>query len=121
MFDLFAGSFLKEGMSKMLKKVSKKYQETALIKLIAMGLVVGILLALFVPAAIPVVSVFGDLFVKALKGVAPILVFVLVMNAISASKRHTKESTRLDISVDRANAISRSLSYVSPRKCRCRL
>ena len=31
----------------MLKKVSKKYQETALIKLIAMGLVVGILLALF--------------------------------------------------------------------------
>ena len=67
----------------MLKKVSRKYQETALIKLIAMGLVVGILLALFVPAAIPVVSVFGDLFVKALKGVAPILVFVLVMNAMA--------------------------------------
>ena len=67
----------------MLKKVSKKYQETALIKLIAMGLVVGILLALFAPAAIPVVSVFGDLFVKALKGVAPILVFVLVMNAMA--------------------------------------
>ena len=70
-------------MSKMLKKVSKKYQETALIKLIALGLVVGIFLALFVPAAVPVVSVFGDLFVRALKGVAPILVFVLVMNAMA--------------------------------------
>ena len=72
-----------EGMSKMLKTVSKKYQETALIKLIALGLVLGILLALFAPATVPVVSVFGDLFVKALKGVAPILVFVLVMNAMA--------------------------------------
>ena len=67
----------------MLKKVSKKYQETALIKLIALGLVIGILLALFVPASIPVVAVCGDLFVKALKGVAPVLVFVLVMNALA--------------------------------------
>lgn len=67
----------------MLSKVSKVYGETALIKLIAIGLVIGILLALFVPAVIPVVAVFGKLFVSALKGVAPILVFVLVMNALS--------------------------------------
>lgn len=67
----------------MLSKVSKVYGETALIKLIAIGLVIGILLALFVPAIIPVIAVFGKLFVSALKGVAPILVFVLVMNALS--------------------------------------
>ena len=67
----------------MLSKVSKVYSETALIKLIAIGLVVGILLALFVPQIIPVIAVFGKLFVSALKGVAPILVFVLVMNALS--------------------------------------
>lgn len=67
----------------MLSKVSKVYGETALIKLIAIGLVIGILLALFVPPIIPVVAVFGKLFVSALKGVAPILVFVLVMNALS--------------------------------------
>ena len=67
----------------MLSKVTKVYGETALIKLIAVGLVIGILLALFVPATMPVIAVFGKLFVNALKGVAPILVFVLVMNAMS--------------------------------------
>ena len=67
----------------MLSKVGRIYGETALIKLIAIGLVIGIFLALFVPAVIPVVAVFGKLFVNALKGVAPILVFVLVMNALS--------------------------------------
>ena len=67
----------------MFSKVSKVYGETALIKLIAIGLVIGILLALFIPAVIPVIAVFGKLFVSALKGVAPILVFVLVMNALS--------------------------------------
>ena len=67
----------------MLSKVGKIYGETALIKLIAIGLVIGIILALFVPRVIPVVAVFGKLFVNALKAVAPILVFVLVMNALS--------------------------------------
>ena len=67
----------------MLSKVAKVYGETALIKLIAVGLVIGIILALFVPFVVPVIAVFGKLFVSALKGVAPILVFVLVMNAMS--------------------------------------
>ena len=67
----------------MLSKVTKVYGETALIKLIAVGLVVGIALALFVPTVVPFIAVFGKLFVNALKGVAPILVFVLVMNAMS--------------------------------------
>ena len=67
----------------MLSKVGKIYGETALIKLIAIGLVVGIILAIFVPVVIPAIAVFGKLFVNALKAVAPILVFVLVMNALS--------------------------------------
>ena len=67
----------------MLKKLGQFYEETALIKLIAIGLVIGILIALFVPTIVPVIAVFGKLFVNALKGVAPILVFVLVMNALS--------------------------------------
>lgn len=53
----------------------EKYEETALIKLI----VIGLLIALTTPALVPIVSILGDLFVKALKGVAPILVFVLVL------------------------------------------
>ena len=67
----------------MLSKVGKIYGETALIKLIAIGLVVGIILAIFVPTIIPAIAVLGKLFVNALKAVAPILVFVLVMNALS--------------------------------------
>lgn len=67
----------------MFSKVGKIYGETALIKLIAIGLVIGILLAIFLPNVVPVIAMFGKLFVNALKAVAPILVFVLVMNALS--------------------------------------
>ena len=67
----------------MLSNISRKYRETALIKLIAVGLIIGIFIALYAPAAIPIVAVLGDVFVRALKGVAPILVFVLVMNAMA--------------------------------------
>ena len=44
------------------------------------------MLAVFVPSAVPFISIFGDLFVSALKGVAPVLVFILVMNAMMQRK-----------------------------------
>ena len=59
----------------MLNKIKKVLSSVALIKQIAVGLVIGILIAVFTPTVIPVVKIFGDLFVKALKGVAPVLVF----------------------------------------------
>ncbi len=74
----------------MISKVTKAYGETALIKLIAIGLVVGIILALAVPSIVPGIAVFGRLFVNALKGVAPILVFVLVINALSQKAEPAK-------------------------------
>ena len=67
----------------MFHKIGKKYRETALIKLIAAGLVIGIIIALAAPQAVPAVAVLGNLFVRALKGIAPVLVFVLVMNALA--------------------------------------
>jgi len=67
-------------------KIAKVLSGTALIKQIAVGLVIGILIAAFVPSLVPVVKIFGDLFVKALKGVAPVLVFFLVMNAMAQKK-----------------------------------
>ena len=70
----------------MLKKLAALINEVALIKQIAVGLVIGVLLAVSVPQAVPVVAIFGDLFVKALKGVAPVLVFFLVMNAMAQKK-----------------------------------
>lgn len=70
----------------MFKNVLAALNKVALIKQIIVGLIIGTLLALFVPASVPVVAIFGDLFVKALKGVAPVLVFFLVMNAMAKKK-----------------------------------
>lgn len=61
-------------------------KKVPLIEQIAIGLVIGIMLAVFVPSVVPFVSIFGDLFVSALKGVAPVLVFILVMNAMTQRK-----------------------------------
>ena len=59
-----------------------------LIEQIAAGLVIGIISAVFFPSVVPIFSIFGDVFVKALKGVAPVLVFVLVMNAMLQRKKN---------------------------------
>lgn len=69
-----------------MKRIKEWITGVALIKQIAIGLVVGIIIAVFFQPAIPVVKIFGDLFVKALKGVAPVLVFFLVMNAMAQKK-----------------------------------
>jgi serine/threonine transporter len=63
-----------------------RLKKVPLIQQIAVGLVIGILIAVFLPGVVPVVSIFGDLFVSALKGVAPLLVFILVMNAMVQRK-----------------------------------
>ena len=78
----------------MLHKIGKKYRETALIKLIAAGLVIGIIIALAAPQAVPAVAVLGDLFVRALKGIAPVLVFVLVMNALAQKNSDASASMK---------------------------
>lgn len=53
-----------------------------------MGLIIGVILALTVPGASGI-GVLGNVFVGALKGIAPLLVFFLVMSALSnAGKSH---------------------------------
>lgn len=70
----------------------KKWNSISLVKRIVIGLVIGTVLALiqpsvahisFVNGILGTVSIFGSLFVGALKGIAPILVFFLVMEALS--------------------------------------
>lgn len=65
-----------------MKSIVKKYNETSLILRIIVGLVVGTLLGVFLPNA-AVVSLFGELFVGALKAIAPVLVFILVMSSLT--------------------------------------
>ena len=65
-----------------MKKIIKYYTDSPLILRIVIGLVIGILLGLFVPAA-SFVSVFGTVFTGALKAIAPVLVFVLVIASLA--------------------------------------
>lgn len=60
----------------------KKYMDTSLVIRILIGLVIGAVLGLLVPGA-SAVAILGKVFVGALKAIAPVLVFVLVMSAIS--------------------------------------
>ena len=70
-----------------MKKVLGVYTKTPLILRIAIGLVIGICLGVFVPQGAGFVAVFGNVFVSALKGIAPILVFVLVVAALARASR----------------------------------
>ena len=67
-----------------MKKFFDSYVKSPLILRIAIGLVAGVVLGLWVPGA-SFVSVFGSVFVGALKAIAPILVFVLVISSLSSA------------------------------------
>ncbi len=68
-----------------------RLKSTSLVTQIVIGLIAGILLAWLAPAAAVSVAFIGKVFVSALKAVAPILVFVLVMASI-ANHKHGQET-----------------------------
>ena len=70
--------------------ILKKWTEISLVKRIIAGLIIGIILGVAVPKA-AVIGIFGDLFVGALKAIAPLLVIFLVMHALS-NKQDSAES-----------------------------
>lgn len=64
------------------KKVFQKYSEMSLVIRILIGLVIGAVLGLAFPQATGF-AILGKVFVGALKAIAPVLVFVLVLSSIS--------------------------------------
>ncbi len=71
-----------------MKNVWEKWTGISLVKRIVVGLIIGVVLALAVPGASGI-GVLGDVFVGALKGIAPLLVFFLVMSALcNAGQSH---------------------------------
>ena len=64
-----------------MKKLWNKWTEIALVKRILVGLVLGAILGLTVPGATGI-SILGDVFVSALKAIAPLLVFFLVISSL---------------------------------------
>ncbi len=65
-----------------MKKMWEKWTGISLVKRIVVGLAIGVVLALVAPQASGI-GILGDVFVGALKAIAPLLVFFLVMSALS--------------------------------------
>ncbi|EMI7996271.1 serine/threonine transporter SstT [Acinetobacter baumannii] len=59
------------------------FSRLSLVTKIIIAIILGIGVALLFPTVTPYLSLFGELFIKALKSVAPILVFVLVLSSIA--------------------------------------
>lgn len=70
------------------------WNKLSLVKQIMVGLIVGIFLAVVVPDVGKPVVIVGSLFVGALKAIAPILVFFLVMAAIVQHKSGNKTNMK---------------------------
>lgn len=76
-----------------MKKLVAAWSSLSLIKRILIGLAIGILLGLFAPKDLAAISLLGDLFVGALKAIAPLLVFFLVINALARTKAPSSMKT----------------------------
>jgi len=72
---------------RVLKALFSAIRKISLVKQIFIGLVLGLIVALYAPDLASRVALLGTLFVGALKAVAPLLVLVLIMSALSSQKQ----------------------------------
>ena len=68
-----------------MKQVLSFWNQLSLINRIVIGMIIGILLGIFVPQAAAVGTI-GTVFVSALKAIAPLLVFFIVLSALAQHK-----------------------------------
>lgn len=74
--------------------VFKRLLRTSLVLQIFIGIVAGIVLAVMAPQWAKNIAFLGELFVGALKAIAPILVFVLVAASLANQKKNTQTNMR---------------------------
>ncbi|MEK9199668.1 serine/threonine transporter SstT [Ureibacillus sp. FSL E2-3493] len=77
-----------------MKNMIHMWNRISLVVRIIIGIIIGVILALTIPEAASWISILGSLFVGALKAVAPILVLILVMHAISSHKSGKKTNMK---------------------------
>lgn len=68
-----------------MKKLYEKWNSISLVLRIVAGIIIGLLLAITIPDYVSGIAILGHLFVEALKAVAPILVFIIVISALATS------------------------------------
>ena len=66
----------------LLARIFSKYTSTNLLLRILIGLTIGAVLGIAVPKA-TAIGLFGTLFVSALKAIAPVLVFILIISSLA--------------------------------------
>lgn len=71
----------------MFKSLFSAIRKISLVKQILIGLILGLIVALYAPDLASRAALLGTLFVGALKAIAPLLVLVLIMSALSSQKR----------------------------------
>ena len=79
-----------------MKNLLQKWNSLSLIVRILIGLIIGAILGVAAPKATGL-ALLGDLFVGALRAVAPILVFVLVIASLANSKSNGAKNMRIVI------------------------
>ena len=102
----------------MLKQVVSKYNSIKLNYRIAVAILIGTLLGLFLPGQ-KWIGELGILFVGAMKGIAPILVFILIVNSLakgktSLDKRFGKVFAFYLVSTVLASLVAISASFLFP-------
>jgi serine/threonine transporter sstT len=77
----------------MVKRIIRAWNKTNLMKRIAIGILVGALLAVLLPKA-SAIDLLGEIFVGGLRAIAPLLVFALVANALSQHQKGTQTNMK---------------------------
>lgn len=96
-----------------MRNLLAKWNEISLVKQIILGLAVGIVLAVTFPEKFLFLPIFGELFVGALKAVAPILVLFLVISAIAQHKAGNKTNMKHIITLYLVATVFASLTAVA--------
>lgn len=78
----------------MVKSLFSAISKISLVKQILIGLILGLIVALYAPDLASRVALLGTLFVNALKALAPLLVLVLIMSALSSQKQGVKTNMK---------------------------
>ena len=101
-----------------LKRIVNKYTETSLIIRILIGMAIGVVLALAVPQFTGI-KILGDLFVGALKAIAPLLVCLLIMSSLAQTKEgHNGNMKSRKLLIPIKNHISRCCTAGSSKRSR---
>lgn len=75
-----------------MKALYERWTAISLPKRILGGMILGAVLGMMIPQAVGL-SILGNLFVNALKGIAPLLVFFLVISSLCQQSRATAASS----------------------------